>query len=299
MRTNQRILVAVAALALGALAAVSGPACKKKAADVTPGQPAAVLQAAPKAHPAVEQSLGALPPGVVAVVGIQSLDAVRAASKQLQDTFGLPAGVDPLQEMGVPPEIAAAIDPARPLFAAATQDGFAAAVPVKDPAPLQAAASDGSGLVSLVGAPPDAWAYVAGTPESATTLRPVLDKARASLKPQALVQALVPGQALREAAQPVLDDARREFLADLELSAQFSPLPMGKSLVQFYGNWFDRIGKVLDEIELLDLRLGAPEGRLRLESLIAVKDGGALRKLVAHGEAKGSAAACSRRTPGR
>jgi hypothetical protein len=296
MSGHSRIVTLAAGLALALAVVLGGPACKKKA-DVTPNTPAAIVQAAPQQHAPVEQSLGALPPGISFVAGVQSLDALRTASQGFQDALGAGDGAAALRAaFDLPAAAEAAIDPARPLFAVAdwnTEGGVAAAIPIKDGAAFQAAFGDGAGgAIELVGAPPDAWAIVAGSPTAAAALRPTLDKARASLKPQAPVQLVVSGQALRDKVQPALKAMREELVRDLEFGAAMSPLPMSAaSLGTFYGSWFDRANRVLDEIEVVDLRLAADAERLRLELLLGVKDGGKLRKLVARGEAGGSAAA--------
>jgi len=102
---------------------------------------------------------------------------------------------------------------------------------------------------------------------------------------------VVSGPALRERALPILAEVRRELVRDLELTGGLSPMPMGaEALGAFYGKWFDQLAALLEEVEVIDVRAGADAERLRLETLVGVKEGGTLRKLVARGEAGGSAA---------
>lgn len=288
------------------LALIAPLACKKKA-DVTAGEAAAALKGAPNEHPAVEKGLDTWPAGVLALIGVQSLDAVEAMAKAAGSGLGPLAGADILSgPLALPEGVKAVVDTGKPLYAIVSLEGgepkTTLSAPLKDAARVEAAlkardAGDGSqleamgfggGHVVVVGdrlvRSDDAATFAAH--------RPLLEKAHASFQPATPLQMLVSGEVAFAAAKPLLEEARREFLEEMRFGAMGSPLPMSPDdLMAYYGAYFDAVVALAGELRQMDLRFQVDAERLRFEVLVDVKADGLLHKLVAHGEKGGIASA--------
>jgi len=270
----------------------------------TPGKAPAKVEAPIKASLQADDSLGAFPDDLIAVVGVESLDSLKgfvttlskAASdepfdfeKELLDDVLGSSGVKNIDWM----------DRSKPLFIAAfnpkAEGEGVALVPVKDKAAFDAALGDkkaakteGTGF-TIKGAMEEVHGDFVGDyvalAEKAGDLskgKDFLPKVTKTFKPKAPVHVLVSLANVNRIFGPELEQAKAELIK--EVAGQFAgmPAPVDPAMIQkMYGTYVDQALSALKSTTLGDMRFYLKDGAFQFDGVAAVAKDSPLAKHLA------------------